>query len=129
MFFCGPYCAVVGAIGGGYFGEKALEAILDPILNPPYRAGPVDELAKKRKEREQAKSKDNEKDCPLDDGDIDCKEWRELLILQGDAILVNFQSGKLSLAEFNKQVKEHNQAVDFYIIECEDPSAETALKL
>jgi hypothetical protein len=75
-----------------------------------------------------AANDDTYEQCP-DDDDTDCDEWRKLLVLQGDAILSNFFNHKISLAEFNKKVKEHNQAVDFYIIECNDSSAEKALKL
>ncbi len=83
--------------------------------------GKIIDLDQKRKEREEAEQ------CP--DDDTDCDEWRKLLVLQGDAIISNFFNHKISLSEFNKKVKEHNQAVDFYIMECNDPSAEKALKL
>jgi RHS repeat-associated protein len=65
--------------------------------------------------------------CPPDEGD-DCKEWRALLQLQRDSILANYLRGAISVAEFNSLVLEHNQAVEFYKIECSDNSAD-GLKL
>jgi len=72
----------------------------------------------------------NEEQCPPDDepDGPDCDEWRALLQLQRDSILANFLRGAISIAEFNKLVFEHNQAVEFYKIECTDTSAD-GLKL
>ena len=64
--------------------------------------------------------------CP--DDEDGCEEWRELLELQREQINLLFISRKISLAEYELLIKEHNQAVEFYKIECNDKTADS-LKL